>query len=100
MLRSIGARKLDISNLFNAETAIIGATAGVLGVFIAWILDFPINYWISTLATQAPSDFAVLNPLHALLLVALSIFLTVLSGLIPAIAAAKKDPVKALRASG
>ena len=100
VLRSIGARKLDISNLFNAETAIIGATAGVLGVFIAWILDFPINYWISTLATQAPSDFAVLNPLHALLLVALSIFLTVLSGLIPAIAAAKKDPVKALRASG
>ena len=100
VLRSIGARKLDISNLFNAETSIIGATAGILGVFLAWIIDFPINAWIASLNPQAPTDFAVLNPLHALLLVALSIVLTVLSGLVPAIAAARKDPVKALRASG
>ncbi len=100
VLRSIGARKLDISNLFNAETAIIGASAGILGVFLAWIIDFPINAWIASLATQAPPNFAVLNPLHALLLVALSIGLTVLSGLVPAIAAARKDPVKALRSAG
>ena len=100
VLRSIGARKLDVSNLFNAETAIIGATAGILGVFLAWIIDFPINAWIASLAPQAPTSFAVLNPLHALLLVALSIVLTVLSGLVPAIAAARKDPVKALRATG
>ena len=94
VLRSIGARKLDISNLFNAETA------GILGVFLAWIIDFPINAWIASLAPQAPANFAVLNPLHALLLVALSIVLTVLSGLVPAIAAARKDPVKALRSAG
>lgn len=100
VLRSIGARKLDISNLFNAETAIIGASAGILGVFLAWIIDFPINAWIASLAPQAPANFAVLNPLHALLLVALSIVLTVLSGLVPAIAAARKDPVKALRSAG
>ena len=97
VLRSIGARKLDISNLFNAETAIIGAAAGILGVFLAWIIDFPINAWIASLATQAPANFAVLNPVHALLLVVLSIGLTVLSGLVPAIAAARKDPVKARR---
>lgn len=100
VLRSIGARKLDISNLFNAETAIIGASAGILGVFLAWIIDFPINAWIASLATQAPPNFAVLNPLHALLLVVLSIVLTVISGLVPAIAAARKDPVKALRSAG
>ncbi len=100
VLRSIGARKLDISNLFNAETAIIGASAGILGVFLAWIIDFPINAWIASLAPQAPANFAVLNPLHALLLVALSIVLTVISGLVPAIAAARKDPVKALRSTG
>ena len=100
VLRSIGARKLDISNLFNAETAIIGAAAGILGVFLAWIIDFPINAWIASLATQAPANFAVLNPLHALLLVVLSIGLTVISGLVPAIAAARKDPVKALRSTG
>ena len=100
VLRSIGARKLDVSNLFNAETAIIGASAGILGVFLAWIIDFPINAWIASLAPQAPANFAVLNPLHALLLVALSIVLTVLSGLVPAIAAARKDPVKALRSAG
>ena len=100
VLRSIGARKLDISNLFNAETAIIGASAGILGVFLAWIIDFPINAWIASLAPQAPEGFAVLNPLHALLLVALSIVLTVISGLVPAIAAARKDPVKALRSTG
>lgn len=100
VLRSIGARKIDVSNVFNAETGIIGAVSGILGVFLAWIIDFPINYWISTLAPEAPENFAVLNPLHALLLVVLSIVLTMISGLVPAILAAKKDPVKALRASG
>ncbi len=100
VLRSIGARKIDVSNVFNAETGIIGTVSGVLGVFLAWIIDFPINAWISTLAADAPDNFAVLNPLHALLLVALSIGLTMISGLVPAILAAKKDPVKALRASG
>ncbi len=100
VLRSLGARKLDVANLFNAETGILGAVSGILGVFIAWIIDFPLNAWLVNVVPNGPSNFAVLSITHAILLVVLSTVLTILSGLIPAMLAARKDPVKALRDTG
>jgi putative ABC transport system permease protein len=102
VLRSIGARKKDISRVFNAETIIIGLIAGLLGVFIAFLLTIPINLIIGAVvrnsgASVAIGNLAVLNPLHALILVIVSTVLTFISGFIPSRMAAKKDPVVALR---
>ena len=98
VLRSLGARKKDISRVFNAETLIIGFVAGVIGVVISYILCIPINYIILGLADGAITvNIAVLNPLHALLMICVSMVLTLISGLIPSSVAAKKDPVVALR---
>ena len=90
ILRSLGARKRDISRVFDAETAIIGLCAGVLGIIIAYALVPLANLLIGT-------NLLVLNPLHAVLLVLLSLGLTVLSGLVPSQAAARKNVVDALR---
>ncbi len=100
VLRSIGARKIDISNVFNAETSLIGLASGSVGIFLAWIIDYPLNAWISSLSPDIPRHFAQLNGLHALLLIALAIVLNIISGIVPAIYAARKDPVKALRSNG
>ena len=96
VLRSIGARKKDISRVFNAETCIIGLTSGLIGVIVTYLLTIPINLLIASLV-EGMTNIAVLNPLTALILVGLSIGLTLISGLIPSRIAAKKDPVVALR---
>lgn len=95
ILRSVGARKKDISRVFNAETLIIGFTAGIIGVGLAYLLEIPINTIISNLT--GISGIASLNPLHAAVLVAGSMVLTLIAGFIPSRMAAKKDPVVALR---
>ncbi len=95
ILRALGARKKDISRVFNAETFIIGLASGLLGIIIARLLLFPANIIIESL-TDLP-NVAVLNPMHALLLITISIVLTIISGSIPAKMASKKDPVEALR---
>lgn len=95
ILRSIGARKKDVSRVFNAETFIIGFGAGLIGVIVAYLLSIPINLIISSLV--GVTGIASLSPLSALALVAISICLTLISGLIPSRMAAKKDPVLALR---
>ena len=97
VLRSIGARKKDISRLFNAETTTIGLLSGILGIVVTYICCPIINVIINSLAGVNVGQIAMLNPLHALLLVAISVVLTLISGLIPSRIAAKKDPVVALR---
>ena len=94
ILRSLGARKRDISRVFDAETAIIGFVSGVLGIVIAYLLIPPINM---LLGSTMGMGLLNLNPLHALLLVVLSLALTVISGLVPSQAAARKNVVDALR---
>lgn len=96
ILRSIGARKIDIGNVFNAETVIIGLTAGALGVAVTYLLSIPVNLIIQHYA-GVDANIAALNPLNAILLIGVSTFLTFIAGLIPAFLASKKDPVVALR---
>ena len=95
ILRSLGARKKDISRVFNAETFIIGLTSGLIGIFIAWLLLFPTNSLLYNLTDL--KGVAVMNPVHAVILIVISLALTLIGGFIPAKIASKKDPVIALR---
>jgi putative ABC transport system permease protein len=95
VLRALGARKKDITRVFNAETFIIGTFSGLLGISIAYLLTFPVNNIIENLTEL--ENVAQLNPLHAIMLVTISVILTLIGGAIPAKMAAKKDPVVALR---
>lgn len=95
ILRSLGARKIDISNVFNAETFIIGLLAGVIGVIVTYILSIPINLLIYNLVEIG--TLCKLSPWHALIMIVVSFVLTLVAGLVPSSVAAKKDPVEALR---
>ena len=96
ILRAIGASKRDVSSMFNAETLIIGFTAGLTGVIVTYLLCIPINLILNALTGIAQLK-AVLPIGAALILIAISMVLTLISGLIPSRSAAKKDPVVALR---
>ena len=95
ILRAVGARKKDIKRLFNAETFIIGLAAGIVGIAVTYLLSLILNIIIGVLA--GVSTIAALPWWQALIMIGISITLTLISGLIPASAAAKKDPVVALR---
>lgn len=95
VLRAIGARKKDISRIFNAETLIIGLVAGLLGVSISAGLCLVINRIISNLVGVAITAYLPLG--QTILLIAISMTLTFIAGLVPSRIAAKKDPVVALR---
>ena len=95
ILRALGARKKDITRVFNAETFIIGLASGIIGILIALLLTIPINMVLYDLTEL--SNVARLNPIHALILIVVSMTLTMIGGLIPAHIASKKDPVEALR---
>jgi len=96
ILRSLGARKKDISRVFNAESFIVGFVAGTLGVLIAYILSFPINIVLEKLL-DGVKNVSALRIDHAIYLILISIALTSIAGLIPARIASRKDPVEALR---
>ncbi len=96
ILRAIGASKRNVSGMFNAETMIIGFASGLLGVAVTYLLCIPINlilHWLTGIGNLG----AVLPIPAAVLLVAISVGLTLISGIIPSRSAAKKDPVVALR---
>ena len=95
ILRAVGARKKDIKRLFNAETFIIGLAAGIVGIAVTYLLSLILNLILGVLA--GVSTIAALPIWQALIMIGVSVVLTLISGLIPAAAAAKKDPVVALR---
>jgi putative ABC transport system permease protein len=95
ILRAVGASKRDVSRVFNAETVIEGLAAGLVGVGVTLLLLIPINALIRNVAGLDAN--AVLGIQPAIILILISVFLTLIAGLIPARSAAKKDPVVALR---
>ncbi len=95
ILRSIGASKKDVARVFNAETAVVGFGAGVIGILSTLILEIPINLLLKYVA-HIPAA-ASLPVVGAVILVIISVGLTLVAGLIPSRMAANKDPVEALR---
>lgn len=95
ILRSLGARKKDITRVFNAETIIIGLSSGLLGIIIARLLIFPINIILENITNL--EQVARMSIYHVILMVGISIIVTLVGGLIPAVRASHKDPVEALR---
>lgn len=95
ILRAIGASKRNVANVFNAETFIEGLIAGVFAVVVVVLVSFPVNAW--TLAAKQVPNLMSLPVQDALVLIAISVLLTVVAGLLPARSASKKDPVEALR---
>ena len=96
ILRALGASKRNISQVFNAETFIIGFFAGLLGIGISALLTIPINSILQNLIQSKGLTIAI-PAMSAIFLVVLSMAITLLGGLLPAKKAAKKDPVIALR---
>ena len=96
ILRAMGASKRNISQVFNAETFIIGCCAGLLGIGISMLITIPVNAVIQNLLGAATLTVS-LPATYAALLIGLSIVITIVGGLLPAKKAAKKDPVVALR---
>lgn len=95
VLRSMGASKMDVSNVFNAETLIVGFIAGMFGIIVTLVLNIPINIIIYSLTGIA--NVSALPLLGGVTLIVISMLLTFIAGLIPSRIAAKKDPVVALR---
>ncbi len=95
ILRAIGASKRNVANVFNAETFIEGLIAGVFAIVVVVLVSFPVNAW--ALANKQVSNLMSLPAQDALALIAISVLLTVVAGLLPARSASKKDPVEALR---
>ncbi|MBE7088981.1 MAG: ABC transporter ATP-binding protein/permease [Clostridiales bacterium] len=97
ILRAVGARKKDIKRLFNSETFIIGLSSGVFGIAITYLAQVIINAIVRASSNGVIIAMCALPFSQALIMIGVSVLLTLISGLIPASSAAKKDPVVALR---
>lgn len=97
VLRSLGASKSNIANVFTSETLIIGLVAGLIGVLLCLICIIPINIIIASFTSI--TGLASLRWYYAVILIAVSVVLTLIAGFIPSKIAARKDPVVALRSS-
>ena len=95
ILRAMGASKGNVANVFNAETFIEGLIAGMFAIAVVVAVSFPVNAWVE--ATHNVSNIMSLPPAAALGLIAISVLLTVVAGLIPSFSASRRDPVEALR---
>lgn len=95
ILRAIGASKRNVANVFNAETFIEGLIAGIFAIVVVVLVSFPVNAW--ALAAKQVPNLMSLPVQDALVLIAISVLLTVVAGLLPARSASRKDPVEALR---
>jgi len=94
VIRSLGGRKRDVSNLFIAETVVIGLASGLIGIIVTYILSAILN---AVVVAAGIPKIALFPPLVAFIMVCISVGLTLISGLSPSASAAKKDPVVALR---
>ena len=97
ILRALGASKSNISQVFNAETIIIGLASGLIGVGVAVLITLPMTEIMRHSMEGAENVRAYLSPVNALILIGLSMLVTFIGGIIPAKRAARKDPVTALR---
>ncbi len=95
ILRALGARKKDIKRVFMAEAFIVGVASGVLGIIIARLLIIPTNIVIENMSSLP--NVAKMNPIHAIILIIISVILTMISGYIPSRVASNKDAVESLR---
>ncbi|MEE1045757.1 MAG: ABC transporter ATP-binding protein/permease [Olegusella sp.] len=95
ILRAMGASKLNVANIFNAETFIEGLLAGMLAIAVVYIASVPVNAMV--LRDHNVANILALPPGQALILILISVVLTLVAGLIPSTAAARRDPVEALR---
>ena len=97
VIRSLGGRKRDVANLFNAETCIIGLSSGFIGIGVTAVISLIANVIVSVVSGGIVTTISHLTLPIILIMIVVSVVLTVISGLIPAASAAKKDPVEALR---
>lgn len=95
ILRSIGARKRDITTIFMAESGMLGLSSGLLGVFIGWLITLPVNVLLKS--AVGISNLAIVEWWHVVVMTLISFLLSVVAGVVPAFMGAKQDPAVALR---
>jgi ABC-type antimicrobial peptide transport system permease subunit len=95
ILRAMGASRLNVASIFNAETIIEGLLSGVFAIAVVYVVEGPVNSWVYS--WQGVPNVMSLPVTSALILIGISVGLTFIAGIIPALSASRRDPVEALR---